>query len=118
MIEAIPNMRNYYDRRVKELYAENNPYVIYGSIFVEYILAQTPQLEAIDRSIAEENLTRAFALLEELSASDDFETRCLAETGTLESLIGESKGLGRFEAFMGPETVKLARAVAANMGIK
>jgi|SRR5208283_3779393 len=113
LLKVIPEIRQLYERRVKALYAENNPHVIYGSIFFEHIESLEKQLEGPNREAAESSLRKAFLLLEELSSSEDFQTRCLAETSVLESLLGEKGGHKRYERFMGSETRKLARDVLA-----
>jgi hypothetical protein len=112
LLQALPDIRGYYEKRCPELYAENNPYVIYGFILVEYMNGLAAKLGGPRPDTSERMLRDAFGLIEELSASSDFQTRCLAETGVLEALLGEKGGLEQFAAYMGPETKKLARVVA------
>jgi hypothetical protein len=112
LLNALPGIRGYYDRRAPELYAHNNPHVSYGSIFVEYIQSLVQKLQTPHRDDAEHELKKAFDLIEQLSGSSDFELRCLAETSVLESLLGEPAGLARFVSYLGPDSKKLARKIA------
>lgn len=111
LLQSLPEFRPYYDDRARELYAFDNPHVVYGSILVEYI-------ESIARGLAEQfnkpndQLIRStFAIIENLSSSHDFEVRCLIETGFLEALLKGKGDLKRFSPYMGLATRELARQV-------
>ena len=113
----LPSIRVYYEARSAELYAGNNPHVIFGSILVDYANEIYKNLVA-SIYIENDNLLKdIFSVLENLSASSDFETRCLMETTVLEGLLGEDGGLERFARYMGPETKKLARSLAEDWGL-
>ena len=117
LLQVLPDIRGYYGHRSTELYAEGNPHVVYGSILVEYIESLMKALGRPDQATADRMLREAFNLIEELSSSSDFETRCLAETSVLEALLGERAGLERFAPYMGPETKNLARGIAQLWGL-
>jgi hypothetical protein len=117
LLRALPDIRQHYEKMSAELYANGNPHVVYGSIFVEYINALVNKFMGSDHDIAYQRLRDAFCLIEELAASTDFETRCLVETSVLEALLGEKGGVGRFANYMGPETKRLARRVAQRWGL-
>jgi hypothetical protein len=117
LFEAIPDIREYYAQRSSELYAEGNPHVVYGSILVDYIDAASKRLEGLQHDASDQQLRQAFDLIEQLSVSSDFETRCLAETSVLEALLGEKDGIRRFAPYMGPETKALARGIAQSWGL-
>lgn len=114
---ALPEILGYYDQRASALYADGNAHVTYGSILVEFINSLRNRLEGQDHIEVDRVLKRAFALIEELSSSDDFETRSLVETSVLEALLGEQGDLERFASYMGRQTKELAAAVAREWGL-
>jgi hypothetical protein len=112
LLEALPSIRQHYERTAAGLYAENNPHVVFGSILVEYIqdLARARSGEHDENS--EDELNMSFSLLENMASSSDPETIWLIETSVLEGLLGEKGGLESFAPYMGPATRELARKVA------
>ncbi len=117
LLQVLPDIRQLYEKRSAELYADCNPHVVYGSILVEYIDSIANGLVGPNHALNDQRLKEAFQLIEELSASSDFESRCLAETSVLEALLGEKGGLERFAPYMRSETKKLARGVAQSWGL-
>jgi hypothetical protein len=115
LLEALPEIRRYYEKRSVELYANGNAHVVYGSILVEYISALANDLFDHDKS--NEILIKAFDFIERLASSTDFEVQCLIETSVLEALLGEKGGLDRFAEYMGSETKRLAQGIALQWGL-
>jgi hypothetical protein len=114
LFNTFPDIARRYKNRIAELYAEENPHVLYGSIFVDYIHSARNELGGSDHVKNKKILDQSFSYLEKLLSSSDFETRCLGETSVLEALLGEEDGLERYAAFMGPETKGIAREIARN----
>jgi len=94
------------------------PHVVYGSILGEYADELAEKLVREKSEVTARLLDRVFVLIEQLSASSDFEVRCVAEASFLEHILGEAGGQQRFDKYMGPETKKLARSVAIRFGLK
>ena len=114
LFNTFPDIVSRYKIRIAELYAEENPHVLYGSIFVDYIHSARGELEGLDHLENKKILDQSFSYLEKLLSSSDFQTRCLGETSVLEALLGDEGGLERYAVFMGPETKRIAREIARN----
>ena len=112
LLQVLPDMRQYYEVRIEELCAAGNPHVVYGSIFVEYINSLASGIGGHSHNMKNRMLKECFRLIEELSSSSDFQTRCLVETSVIEALLGEKGGLERFAPYMGLKTKMIARDVA------
>ena len=112
LLQVLPDIGPYYESRMSELYANGNPHVVYGSIFVEYINSTANDLGGQLHNMKDRMLKKCFRLIEELSSSSDYQTRCLVETSVIEALLGEKGGLERFAPYMGSETKVIAREVA------
>lgn len=117
LFRVLPEIRMLYEKRSPEIYAEGNPHIVYGSIFVEFVEALVKDIGGPNHDCADQQIKRAFGLIEELSASSDSEARCLAETSVLEGLLGEKGGLKRFAPYMQAETRTLAREIANRWGL-
>jgi hypothetical protein len=112
LFEKIPEFLPKYEKEATKLYASGCPYIIYGTILTDYLLELSNALSGPNSTKAQHILEKAFTLLEELASSDDFQTRCLVETGLLEALLDEEGRLKQFAPMMGPNTKELARSVA------
>jgi hypothetical protein len=111
LLETVPGIRGHYEKRLPELYAVDNPHVIYGSILPEYV---DQLLARREQGNGDTELRSAFALIEILASNGDFEARCLVETSVLEALLlDEQDRFPVIHPLMGPETKKLARLVMA-----
>jgi len=117
LLDVLPTIRQHFENAISALYAHDNPHVVYGSILVEYINSLANELGGPNHIVSDRVLRDCFRLIEELSASSDFETRCLVETSVVEGLFSEKDGLQRFAPYMGVETKKLARTVAESWGL-
>ena len=115
LLEGLPGIRDLYESRLHELYAEGNPCVIYGSILPEYVEQQMAQLQSPNRDRARSEMLSVFTLIETLASRGDFDTRCVVETEFLESmLLGTTDWYPLLEPFMGAETRRSAETVAAH----
>ncbi len=109
LFETLTEMRENFQRRSKELYGENLPQVIYGSVLPEHVELLSTQLSSSNKKNVENILNKIFDLLEIMCLDGDFETRSLVETGFLESLLlGNKDQFEDFRRYMGPETTKIA----------
>src|SRR5262245_21726248 len=117
LYETLPYVRLHFEERSKELYGDNLPHVVYGSVLVEYLNSLAEGIGGQNHAICDGRLKEAFGLIEELSGSEDFETVCLVKTGVIEGVLGQKKGLERFAAYLGPITRKLAHSVAQSWGL-
>jgi hypothetical protein len=112
LFEQLPNVRQDFERRAKQLYGDGLPHVLYGSVLTEYVEDLLGRLEGPAGEDAKKTLHKIFSLLEVLCSSDDFDTRCLVETGVLESLLlSEKDQFNSLKSFMGPKTKQVALQV-------
>jgi hypothetical protein len=113
LLQVFPQMREPYAAEARRWQPDRPPpHIVYVDLFGPYLRRLVENMSDKDGDEHRSLLHIAFSLIEELSASTDFETRALAETGVLEDLLGEAGGVQRFALFMGPQTKKLARKVA------
>ena len=108
LLDVIPEIRPSFDEEAKKWDSRRpHPDIVFGTLFSNLIAEKVRcQLNGFDET--KEIVKRAFSLLEELSASSDFKTRCLAEVSVLESLLGDEGGVQLYIPFMGLRTRKLA----------
>lgn len=116
-MQEFPDIQLRYKQRIVDLYAQNNPHVLYGSIFVGYINDTWENSANMPSGKIKQVLKKCFLFLEGILSSADFETRCLGETSVLEALLGEEGGLERYAPFMGPETKVIAKDIACKWGL-
>ena len=112
LLQQIPEIRDFYERRCVELYAQGLADVVFGSILVEYLTITADEGADSEADSAANTITRIFEMIEDLATSSDFNTRCLVEVSVLESILGEEGGLKRFGSYMGRQTRAMASALA------
>ena len=97
LLEVVPEIRNDYEREAVNWGAdEPHAHVVFGSMFAGFIDELATAVSENDDEKLREILDRLFDLIEELTLSSDFETRCVIEAGALESLLGDTDGWDRF----------------------
>ena len=114
LIDALPELRDEYATMLAK-WPDQSPgaYVVYD-LYIDHVVKLSAQT---DDPAARDGLERAFALLERLSCSEDFDVRCLVETGIAEALLDMEQVLRKVSRYMGPATRVRLRQCARGFGL-
>lgn len=112
LLYVIPEIRSEYEEEEARWGGDQPPaHIVYGSVFPKFINRIISEEPENGKKELSDIVNRAFDLIEELTNSDDFETRCVVEASVLESLLGAPGGWDRFSHLFRPSTMKKARDV-------
>jgi len=106
LVEAVPELRDRYQREVAAWGEDMGPHVIYGDVLSPFL---SQLLDASDEPGNAEILRRVFAFLEELLAHPDPDFSDVARTTVAEDLESDRSRLERARAFMGPRMAEETR---------
>lgn len=113
LLDVIPELSGKYNKEVTWWAPEEPPPdVVYGDMFSDYVSDLERRCTRECSASDQEQLRRAFDLIEELASSSDIETRCIIEVSVLESLLGDKGGVKRFARFMKARTKNMAANLA------
>jgi hypothetical protein len=99
LIEAVPELRDRYEREIAGWGEEMGPHVIYGDVLNPYLVQL---LDAPEDPGNTDILRRVFDFLERLLANSDPDFADVARTTVAEELEADSNRLQRARPFMGP----------------
>jgi hypothetical protein len=110
LLSVVPEIQSDYECEAEFWSPQAVPaHIVYGSVFVRFITRLVAESSSNDDPERDELLSRCFELIEELSVSSDFETRCVIEASVLEALLREPGDWKRFHELFRPNTMKLAQ---------
>jgi len=112
LLEVLPEIRSDYELEAANWGSEGpHAHVVFGSVFSRFVDQLITTVSDSDDEELRRTLDRAFDLVEELTLSSDFETRCVVEASVLESLLGEVDGWKRFSGHFRRNTMQMGRKV-------
>jgi hypothetical protein len=112
LLEVLPEIRCDYEVEAATWGAEGpHAHVVFGSVFAKFVDQLVTTLSERDDEELVKVLDRAFDLIEELTLSSDFETRCVVEASVLESFLGDADGWRRFSKHFRRNTMQMGRKV-------
>src|SRR4051812_47491344 len=111
ILQQLPEIRARYEEEVSFFRgAAVPPDIVFGTVLADYLVDVAYRVLGGEHD-QREILTRAFKALEQMARSSSFETRCLVQVSTLESLMDETPCVALFLRNAGPRTTGFAEGL-------